>query len=102
MYLHEAMKEPDKADFLRAMIKEVQNQMGNGNFSIIPKCLVKNKKKILLAVWQTKQKRDIRTRKVKKWKARLNIDGSRMRSGLDYKRSKRMHQWHRGNKFKCY
>ena len=54
MYLHEAMKEPDKADFLKAMMKEVEDQVGNGNFSIIPKSLVKNKKKILPAVWQMK------------------------------------------------
>jgi hypothetical protein len=87
MYLHEAMKEPDKADFLKAMMKEVEDQVGNGNFSIIPKSSVKNKKKILPAVWQMKRKRDIRTRKVKKWKARLNIDGSRMRSGIDYQQT---------------
>ena len=31
-----------------------------------------------------KRKRDIKTRKVKKWKARLNIDGSKMKKGLHY------------------
>ena len=31
-----------------------------------------------------RRKRDIRTRKVKKWKARLNIDGSKMRHGEHY------------------
>ena len=31
-----------------------------------------------------KRKRDIKTNKVKKWKARLNIDGSRMKPGVHY------------------
>jgi hypothetical protein len=35
--------------------------------------------------WRMKRKRDIMTRKVKKWKARLNIDGLKMRQGsIDY------------------
>jgi hypothetical protein len=31
-----------------------------------------------------KRKRDIKTRKIKKYKARLNIDGSRMEKGIHY------------------
>lgn len=41
-------------------------------------------KLILPAVWQMKQKRDIRTREIKKWKVRLNIDGSCMKEGEHY------------------
>jgi hypothetical protein len=58
--------------------------MDNGNFSIVHRSTVKDEKKILLTVWQMKRKRDIMTCKVKKWKARLNIDGSKMRQGIDY------------------
>ena len=39
---------------------------------------------ILNAVWQMKRKRDIRTGTITKYKARLNIDGSRMVKGKDY------------------
>ena len=35
MYRHEAMKEPDYAKFLQAMEKEIQDQMGNGNFRLV-------------------------------------------------------------------
>ena len=35
MYLHEAMREPDRKQFLRAMVKEVQAQMVNNNFTVI-------------------------------------------------------------------
>jgi len=39
---------------------------------------------VLPSVWQMKRKRDIKTRQVKKWKARLNISGSRMKEGVHY------------------
>lgn len=84
MYMHEAMREPDRNEFKKAMVKEVKDQMENGNFTIVKKSEVPKGKAILPAVWQMKRKRDIRTRKVKKWKARLNIDGSRMVKGVHY------------------
>ena len=39
---------------------------------------------LLPDVWQMKCKRHIKTRKVYKWKARLNVDGSRMVHKRDY------------------
>ena len=84
MYHHEAMREPDKEHFKQAMVKEVKDQMDNGNFSIVHVSQVPKDKTILPAVWQMKRKRDIKTRKVKKYKARLNIDGSRMQKGIHY------------------
>jgi hypothetical protein len=84
MYLHEAMKEPDADNFVKAMLKEVMDQMGNKNFSIIPRSEVPKGEKILPTVWQMKRKRDIKTQKIKKYKARLNIDGSRMEKGIHY------------------
>jgi len=32
MYLHEAMRQPDREKFIEAMQKEVEDQMSNGNF----------------------------------------------------------------------
>ena len=84
MYLHEALKEKDKDKFLDAMEKEVRDQLNNGNFTIMHKDDVPSDKTILPAVWQMKRKRDIRSREIKKYKARLNIDGSRMKKGVHY------------------
>ena len=84
MYLHQAMKEKDCEHFLEAMDKEVEDQMRNKNFVIVPRSEVPAGKLVLPAGWQMKRKRDIRTREVKKWKARLNIDGSRMKEGEHY------------------
>jgi hypothetical protein len=49
-------------------------------------------------VWQMKRKQDIITRQVKKWKARLNIDGSKMVATWNSIRTMLIlvneHQWH--------
>ena len=84
MYLHQALKEDDKDEFIKAMRKEIHDQSENGNFSVIHKSQVPEVKNALPVVWQMKRKRDIRTREIKKYKARLNIDGSRMKPGRDY------------------
>ena len=87
MYMHQAMKQPDRAEFIKAMEKEVKDQMNNGNFSIVLASSVPKGTTVFPAVWQMKRKRDIKTRKVKKYKARLNVDGSRMRQGVHYDQS---------------
>ena len=84
MYMHEAMRQPDRKEFVKAMQKEVEDQMRNKNFSIVHIDDVPRDKVILPAVWQMKRKRGIKSRKVKKYKARLNIDGSRMVKGIHY------------------
>ena len=84
MYWHQAMKEPDSHKFREAMEKEVNDQYKNGNFSIVPRSTIPSNQRIFPAVWQMRRKRDIRSRKIKKYKARLNLDGSRMQHGIDY------------------
>ena len=84
MCMHQALRQPDKADFVHVMKKEVNDQMINNTFVIVYKESVPKDKVILPSVWQTKRKRDIQTQKVKKYKARLNIDGSRMIKWMYY------------------
>ena len=66
------------------MNKEVEDQLRNGNFTIIHRSELPKGATVLPAVWQMKRKRDIKTREIKKYKARLNIDGSRMQPGKHY------------------
>ncbi|KAI2502092.1 hypothetical protein MHU86_12322 [Fragilaria crotonensis] len=79
LYYHQAMKEEDRAKFKESMKKEVTDQFNNGNFIIIPKSQVPKGQTILPVVWQMKRKRDAKDGSIKKYKARLNIDGSRMK-----------------------
>ena len=84
MYHHEAMKQPDKDEFKAAMTKEVKDQLNNETFEIVPRSSVPKGATIFPAVWQMRRKRDIKTGKIKKYKAKLNIDGSRMKRRRDF------------------
>ena len=84
MYHHEAMKEPDAKRFMEAMEKEVTDQIDDGVLELIRISDLPKNARLLPAVWQMKRKRDIKTREILKWKARMNIDGSRMVKNRDY------------------
>jgi hypothetical protein len=84
MYLHQALKEPDREKFIQAMEKEVEQQVQKGVYSIIKRSEVPKGATVLPAVWQLRCKRDVRTSEIKKYKARCNIDGSRMIPGIHY------------------
>ena len=84
MYFHEAMREPDREQFKEAMVKEMNAQLTSKTLELLHKSQVPQGATILPAVWQMKRKRRIHTREIYKWKARLNIDGSRMVFKRDY------------------
>jgi hypothetical protein len=75
---------PDRKEFINAMHKEVKDPLDHGNFVITHKARVPKDATILPTVRQMKRKRNIRTREVKKYKARLKIDGSHMKKGIHY------------------
>lgn len=84
LYLHEAMRQPDWEKFAEAMDNEIQQQVSMGVYTLIHRDQVPEGATVLPAVWQLRRKRDIRTGEIKKYKARCNIDGSRMRHGEHY------------------
>jgi hypothetical protein len=84
LYLHEARRQPDWDNFAEAMQHEIEQQVSTGLYTITKRGKVPEGATILPAVWQMRRKRDVRTGKVKKYKARCNIDGSRMRHGEHY------------------
>ena len=84
LYYHQAIKEHDREKFEEGMSKEINDQFENRNFTVIHKSRVPKDQVVLPAVWQMRRKRDARTGQVKKYKARLNIDGSRMRHVIHY------------------
>ena len=82
MYMHQAMREPDRQEFIKAMAKEVETRANN--WTITHKSQVPEGATVLPAVWAMKRKRRIATNEVYKWKARLNIDGSKQVKGVNY------------------
>jgi hypothetical protein len=54
------------------------------HWELIPREQVPEGEKILLAVWSMKRKQEIKTQKVNKYKARLNVHGGKQEYGINY------------------
>jgi hypothetical protein len=84
MYLHEAMKQPDRKQFVQAMIDKVTTHTTGGHWKIIPISHIPEGTKILPEVWAMRRKpRKILTQEVYKWKAQLNVHGGTQTHGID-------------------
>jgi Reverse transcriptase (RNA-dependent DNA polymerase) len=84
LYYHQAMREPDSGEFLRAVKEEFQGMLTNQVLLFIERARVPTGTVIFPLVWAMKRKRQVKTREVYKWKARLAFDGSRQVEGVHY------------------
>ena len=84
LYHHQAMKVNDRKAILFAMIKEVTDQINNENFLLIRREEILEGSTLLPGAWQMKRNRNIKTLQIKRWKSRLNVDGSRMKKEIQY------------------
>ena len=84
LYLDEALKAPDRDEFIKAMLKEVRDHECRGHWKVVPSSKVPKGVKILPAVWSMARKREMLTGHVYKWKSRLNLGGHKMEHGIDY------------------
>ena len=83
-YLHEARREKDWPKFQEAMQIEVDGQMRNKNFKLRLRSSLPAGTQVLPGVWVLKRKRRLLTGQIYKWKARLNLDGSRQIKGVHF------------------
>lgn len=60
MYLHEALKQPDREQFIQAMVDKVTTHAERGHWKLIPISEVPKGTKILPAVWAMRRKKKIR------------------------------------------
>jgi hypothetical protein len=84
MYFHEILREPDKKEFLQSMQKEIDGHNENKNWELVPRSQVPSHIKVLPSVWAMRRKRRLSDGTVYKWKARINVDGSKQTYGIDY------------------
>ena len=84
MYLDEAMMQPDRHEFVKAMLKEVRDHERRGHWKIIPKWMVPPGARILPAVWSMACKRELLSGLVYKWKSRIALGGHKQVPGEDY------------------
>jgi hypothetical protein len=59
MYLHEAMRQTDRLQFIEAMKREVEDHSNNGNWQIVHRSNIPKNYQILPSVWSMKRKRRI-------------------------------------------
>ena len=84
MYWHEAMKQEDRAEFIKAAQKEVQDHSDNGLWEVVKRKDIPKGALISRGVWSCVRKRRLKTREVYKWKSRLAYDGSMQEKGVNY------------------
>jgi hypothetical protein len=84
MYYHQAMKQPDRKEFAKAVIKEINDHVERKHWELIPIEEVPENTPILDSVWAMKRKRDLVSQKVLKHKARLNVHGGQQQHGVNF------------------
>jgi hypothetical protein len=84
MSFHQAMKAPDRDEFVKAIVKEMNDHIVSKNWELVPRREVPAGVKVLDSVWAMKQKRDILTRKVLTYKARLNVHGGQQKYAVNF------------------
>eukprot|EP00980_Cylindrotheca_fusiformis_P020590 scaffold7642_cov88-Cylindrotheca_fusiformis.AAC.1 len=83
MTFAEAMQAPDRAEFIKAMHKELADHIGRKHWKIVPLSAVRAPKHAIPMVWAMKRKRNP-VGEIIKWKARLCAGGHRSVENIDY------------------
>jgi Reverse transcriptase (RNA-dependent DNA polymerase) len=66
------------------MSKEIKQHNDNKNWELVKRIGSPKDVRILPSVWAMRRKRDVYTGEIRKWKARINVDGSKQTEGIDY------------------
>ena len=84
MYLHQALQQPDAAEFVKAVIKEVNGHIDNHNWELVRRDQVPAGVEVMPSVWALRRKRNLITNMITKYKARLNLHGGKQVYGMNY------------------
>jgi hypothetical protein len=84
IYYHETLHQPDKQNFIEAMAREIDDHNEKGHWRLIRRSKLPSVTRVLPSVCAMRPKRELSTGEVIKFKARLNVDGSKQQAGIDY------------------
>jgi len=84
LYVDQALRAPDREEFIKAMTKEVQGHEEKGHWRLIKRSEVPPGVRVLPSVWAMRRKRRLDTGEVYKHKARLNVHGGKQIAGEDF------------------
>ena len=83
MTLDEALRQPDRDEFIKAMHKEIDDHVRRKHWKVVHKSVVPKGRIPIPMVWSMKRKRNP-IGEITKWKARLCAGGHRQQFGVDY------------------
>lgn len=86
MYLNEAMKQDDRDEFLKAMVKEIEDHTVRGHWRVTTRAEMRQRGynfKLIAAIWSFKRKRNPMGQ-ITKYKARLCCHGGQTVQGVHY------------------
>jgi predicted SnoaL-like aldol condensation-catalyzing enzyme len=84
MYMHQAMHQPNRKQFVKAMQDEINAHTKNRHWEVIDCLQVPEGAKILPSVWAMKRIRRISMIEEYKWKAQLNLHEGKQEHGINY------------------
>jgi Reverse transcriptase (RNA-dependent DNA polymerase) len=83
-YYHEILHEPNKDMFIAAMKDEIDSHNSNKNWVPILCSELPEGTKVIPYLWAMRRKRRLVDGTIHKWKARLNVDGSKQVKGVNF------------------
>ena len=84
MYLHQALRQPNTAEFVKAVVKEVNGHVENHNWELVCRDQVPADIEVVPSVWALRCKRNLITNEIAKYKAHLNLHGGKQVYGINY------------------
>ncbi len=84
MYLHQAMKQEDASQFVKAVVRKINGHVENNHWELVKRDSVSDDAQIVLSVWSLQRKCDLTTNEITKHKARLNLHGGKQIYGMNY------------------
>ncbi len=84
MYLHQALRQDDAADFVHAFVKEVNDHVSLNHWQLIKRSEVPEDASVVPSVWAMRCKHDLTTNAITKYKACLNLNGGKQEFGVNY------------------
>ena len=84
MCYYEDMREFDRGEFIKAMVKEVEDNVKHDHWELVPRDKVLARTKVIDSAWYMKRKRHIMTRKTYEQKSPLNFRGFQQEFSINY------------------
>ncbi len=84
MYLHQALRQNDAADFVHAVVKEVNDHVSLDHWPLINSLEVSEDVTVAPSVWEMQCKHDFATNTITKYKVCLNLHGGKQEFGVNY------------------